>query len=115
MKEYYIETNSFAAPFVSDTGYKYVEAASPKEALEKCAAEYRHPAGLFAAAAYDSADAKNKGQEPLARWLCNHEQAKQRLTKSLGCCSYLGHAPGDFEIDGKRHKVENPKGGCVIS
>ena len=114
MTEFYIETNSFAAPFFSDSGHVYIVADTAKQALEIAALEYKHPAGLYSAAAYSSADAKNKGEKPLAMWLCNHEAEKQRLTKDLGCFSYLGHGIGDFEINGVRHKVEKPRKGHVV-
>src|SRR6185312_9944441 len=105
MTEFYIETNSFAAPFCSDTGYRYVTANSAAAALEMSADMYTHPAGLYSAAA------KNKGEKPLAQWLCNHEAEKQRLTAGKDSFSYLGHGVGDFEIDGVRHKVDRPREG----
>ncbi|MBI1973084.1 hypothetical protein HYS50_03695 [Candidatus Woesearchaeota archaeon] len=43
------ETNSNAAPFVSDTGRGFIEAADPMVALEDVVKTYDHPAGLFAA------------------------------------------------------------------
>jgi len=115
MTEFYIETNSFAAPFCSDTGYRYVTANSAAAALEMSADMYTHPAGLYSAAAYTSADAKNKGEKPLAQWLCNHEAEKQRLTAGKDSFSYLGHGVGDFEIDGVRHKVDRPREGGVVA
>ncbi len=113
MKEYFIMANSFAASFFSDQSDAYVKAPSPEKALEKFAENYKHPAGLYAAACYSSADAERKGKKPLARWMCNHEQEKQKLTTG-NCYSYLGNAPGDFEIDGKRVIVPNPKGGSIV-
>jgi hypothetical protein len=115
MKEFFVATASFAAPFVSDHGHQFVESESPREALEKVAAEYRHPAGLYAANCYTSADAFHKGETPLARWLCNHEQEKQRLTANLPSYSYRGNGPGDFDIGGVRHTVGDPKGGSVVA
>jgi hypothetical protein len=114
MRDYYIETNSFAAPFCSDTGFVYVSARTPRLALEQAAAQYRHPAGLYAALCYTSADAKNKGEKPLAKWLCNHELAKARLTEGRSAYTFMGISPDEFEIDGKRHKVDDPKGGRVL-
>lgn len=105
--EYYIETNSFAAPFVSDPGHMYVEAGSPEAALTEAAATYRHPAGLYAAAAYSSSDAKNKGEKPLARWLCNHAQAL------VGATTVMSMGAGKVEIDGTIVEIEDPKGGGV--
>lgn len=113
MAEFFIRAESFAAPFVSDPSAKYVEAVSAKEALELFAGSYRHPAGLYAADAYASADAYHKGAQPLARWLCNHEQEKRKVMGPGH--SYLGHGPGDFEIDGERIRVKNPKGGSLVA
>jgi hypothetical protein len=114
MSKFYVETNSFAAPFFSDQGSQYVQAKNATEALEKIAKTYKHPAGLYAAAAYSSADAKNKGEKPLGLWLCNHEIAKRGITKGMGAYSYLGHSIGDFEINGNRHKIDNPRDGRVV-
>jgi hypothetical protein len=114
MREFYIETQSFAAPFVSDHGSRYVKAESAAKALEICAAQYKHPAGLYSAAAYSSADAMNKGEKPLATWLCNHEIAKAELTDGLGVYSYMSIAPGKFEINGDIHFIADPKGGRVV-
>ena len=115
MPEYFIYAQSFAAPFFSDTCEAYVSAESPATALEKYVLDFKHPAGLYAANCYASADAMHKGSKPLAQWLCNHEAEKQRLTKDLGCYAYRGHGPGEFEIDDKRVTVPNPKGGRVTT
>lgn len=114
MSEFYIETHSFAAPFFSDHDFRYVEAESAAKALEICAAEYKHPAGLYSADAYSSADAMNKGEKPLATWLCNHEIARAELTDGLVCYSYFGIVPGEFKINGKLHVIADPKGGRVM-
>lgn len=111
--EFFIQAMSFAAPFVSDESSGFVEAESPQKALEKFAAEYTHPAGLYSANCYASADAYHKGEERLAQWLCNHEQAKQKATEGKGGYSYRGNGAGKFEIDGKEIEVENPKAGSV--
>jgi len=112
--EYYVVTTSFAAPFFSDTDRRWVEAESPEAALEKVAREYSHPCGLYAAVCYEDANAEAKGKKPLAKWLCNHERAKMRATEKKGGYSYCGHGPGDFEVDGKRIRVKNPKAGSVV-
>jgi hypothetical protein len=112
--EWFVVTNSFAAPFCSDTGERYVTAESAADALEQVAATYSHSCGLFSAAAWPSADAMHKREKPAAQWLCNHEIERKRLTEGLGAYSYLGHGPGDFEIDGIRHRVPAPKAGHVI-
>jgi hypothetical protein len=114
MAKYFIKSVSFAAPFFSDEDTTFVHADTPQEALELYAARYKHPAGLYAAHCYESADAYHEHKAPLAKWLCNHEIEKAALTASRGSYSYLGHAPGDFEIDGERHKIANPKQGRVI-
>jgi hypothetical protein len=113
MPEFFVLTNSFAAPMFSDTDSQYVEAADPALALERAAATYGHPAGLYSAACYASADAYHKGAPPLAEWLCNHEQEKQRRTAGQGSYSYFGHGPGDFEVNGEHVVVADPKGGSV--
>ena len=77
--------------------------------------KYSHPCGLYAATAYASADAFHKGEKPLAKWLCNHEQAKMRATKGLGSYSFMGHAPGHFEVDHKHIRVDDPKGGSIVA
>lgn len=114
MAEYFIISRSFAAPFFSDESTGFVAAETPEAALEAYAASYPHPCGLYSAAAYASADAYHKNENPLRRWLCNHEIEKERITRELGAYSYLGHQPGDFEIDGVRHHVESPKQGRVV-
>lgn len=106
MKEYFIYAQSFAAPFFSDSSTDFVKAETPNEALEIFAKEYRHPTGLYSAGFFESSDDYHKGKSPIARWLCNHEIEKQKLTGD-GSYSYRGNAPGDFEINGKRHIVED--------
>ncbi len=114
-QEFFIVAHSFAASFVSDESTGFASAASPGVALVHFAKGYTHPAGLYAAVAYASAEAYHKGAKPLARWLCNHEQEKQRLTAKKGGYSYLSHGPGSFEIDGKAHTVCDPKRGSVVA
>lgn len=114
MREFFIVANSFSAPFFSDQSTSYAKGTTAKTALEAFAKNYDHPAGLYAAQAYATADKYHKGEKPLASWVCNHEIKKQELTKNKGSHSYLGHAPGDFEIDGKRYKIGAPKQGRVV-
>jgi hypothetical protein len=114
MPEYFVITESFAAPFFSDSGNQYVQAETPEAALETVAAAYGHPSGLYAAVCYASADAYHKGEPILAKWLSNHEIAKQEATQHRTAYSYLGHGPGVFEIDGQRVEVENPTGGRLV-
>jgi hypothetical protein len=111
MTEFYIETNSFAAPFVSDSGHCYIEALNACEALEKCAKQYSHPCGLYAAAAYLSADARNKGEPFLARWLSNQAQ---RLSQSDVRMLRMDR-PGVGEINGQSITIDSPKDGKVFA
>lgn len=116
MNEFFIVATSFAAPFISETTEHYIKAESPEAALEQLAATYAETViktGLYSATAYASHRDYHERKDPRAQWLCNHEIEKQRLTAGGGF-SYLGHAPGDFEINGERHKVENPKQGRVV-
>src|SRR5262245_53093735 len=69
MPEFFIVANSKAAPIVSDTTRTYVEADNAEDALVQFIREYSHPAGLYAARAYASADAFEKGQPYLDEWL----------------------------------------------
>lgn len=114
MTEYFIRAASFAAPFVSDTSHAFQEGETPEAALEAFAKSYSHPAGLYSAMAYRSADAYHKGGSPLAQWLCKHEIAKQRATEGKTAYSCLGRGPGRFEIDGKLIVVDDPKGGRIV-
>ncbi len=114
MKEYFIVSNSFAAPFFSDSSTDYQEAPYAQKALEIFAEKYKHPCGLFSANAYESADAYHKGEKYLAQWLCNQEIEKQRITKKLSGYSFLGHSPGKFRINEKEYSIENPKDGKVV-
>lgn len=77
MREYYIEANSFAAPFVGDTSHKFVVADSPEAALEQFVSGYTHPAGLYGALCYKDANARLKGEERTVRSL-----AKQPRTSA---------------------------------
>jgi len=113
--EYFIVANSFAAPFCSDTSTGFVDEATPEAALEFFVATYSHPAGLFSAAVFADANAREKGEDPLARWLCNHEIAKEKASKGKGSYVYCGKGPGQFEIDGKLITVDDPKGGRIVS
>ena len=113
--KYFIVANSFAAPFVSDTSTTFQEAETPEAALEAYAARYSHPAGLYAAEAYASANDYHKNAKPLAQWLCNHELAKQNATKGKASYSAISHAPGDVEVDDQRISVLDPKGGRITN
>lgn len=114
MPEYFIQANSFAAPFFSDTSYSFVEADDPRSALEKFSKEYSHPAGLFAANAYATADAFHKGEPYLAQWLCNAEIFKQEITHGKSSCSSYSDRPGHFQVDDVWYEIYNPKDGRVV-
>lgn len=114
MHEYFISANSFAAPFFSDSSTQFVEADTPEAALEKFAKEYKHPYGLFATSCYESADAYHKKAKPLAHWKSNHVLAQEAATKDKHGYSYMGHRPGDFEINHERIMIPDPKGGKVV-
>jgi hypothetical protein len=112
--EFFIVANSFAAPFVSDQSTHYVKADSAADALDQFSRTYRHPAGLYAAICFASADDYHKDRPVLATWKSNHVIAMEEATKEKLGYSSLCHAPGDFEIDGKRVKVNDPKSGKVM-
>lgn len=111
---YFIAGETFAAPFFSERISTYVEAATPEAALEQLSEKMRAELGLYAACAYPSADAYHEGKEPLARWLSNHEIAKQEATRDLGGYSYLGEGAGRFRINETWYQVEDPRGGRVV-
>lgn len=112
--EFFIVSNSFAAPFVSDTHESFEEAATARKALTQYAARYSHPARLFSADCYASATDYHKGKRPLARWLCNQEIAKQKVSKGKSAFSYEAVAPGRFKIDGELVIVEKPYEGKLV-
>lgn len=112
--EYFIYIQTFAAPFFSDTLTSYMEGKTPEEALTKAVKSCKHPAGVYSAVAYSSADDHHKGKNPIAKWLCNHEIEKERVTKGKGSYMYRGHSPGHFEVDGKTYKVKDPQGGRIV-
>lgn len=66
MTEFFIQANSFAAPFFSDTSNGYQEGVSAEDALERFTEQYTHPYGLFAADVYGNADDFHKAEKALA-------------------------------------------------
>lgn len=68
MAEYFVVSNSFAAPICSDTSNEFVEGHSAKDALESYVKKYKHPFGLYSAQAYDSADDFHKNRNPQSNW-----------------------------------------------
>lgn len=110
MREYFVRANSFAAPLMSDQSTAFVGADSAAEALRQFADSYNHPAGLYSAAAYASADAFHKGEPLLATWLSNHAKALRDARPGV----YTGLGPGRFEADGKIVTVVDPLAGAVV-
>jgi len=112
-RKFFITARSFAAPFFSDTSEEYVSAATPEQALEKFAARYDHPCGLFAAEAWRSADDYHQGKKFLAQWLSNRAAWDRKHIKAP--CTVLGKGPGIVEVDGVTHTIDNPKAGAVVA
>jgi len=116
--EYFIITNSFAAPFFSDTDQYYVKGKNPLDALQEAVKKYKHPCGLYAANLYQSADDFHKNKKRLAYYICNLVIEQERLTKNLGGYSILHDrdSGGEFiKINDKKHYITNPKGGkCFL-
>ena len=77
MKEYFIVSNSFAAPFFSDTDEHYIKGKNPKDAMTRFRKGYKHPAGLYAANLYLNADAYHKKKDPLFKWCSKEAENKQ--------------------------------------
>ncbi|MBU2219202.1 hypothetical protein KKG15_01775 [Patescibacteria group bacterium] len=67
MQEYFVVTNSNAAPFFSDTAETFIKASSPKEAADKVRKNYKHPAGLFALVVYTNTNAYHKGKKTIGK------------------------------------------------
>lgn len=67
--EFFYQTNSFAAPFFSDTDDGFITACDVDEAIEKVKAKYNHPAGLYAMGIWKSANDFHKNKKPLKLWL----------------------------------------------
>lgn len=113
-KEFFIWSNSFAAPFFSDEATGFITASTAEEALVKFAKDYSHPAGLYAANVYACSDDYHKRKPALAEWRCNHEIARLEATKGLGSYSFLGERPGRFRVNDDWFDVKDPKLGRVI-
>lgn len=95
MPEYYIITNSFAAPFFSDTDEYYVCGNNPLDALKQAVDEYSHPCGLYGAHLYASHKAYKSGEKALAKYHSNLALAREMGIRDLS-------------------EVKNPKGGKYI-
>ncbi len=114
-KEYFIIGNTFAAPFFSDTLKRFIKAETPEKALMKFIEECTHPCGIYSANCYESADACEKNEKPLSKWLCNLEIEQQNITKDKGAYSYLNKGEGILVIDGEEHKIDNWKEGKLLT
>jgi len=79
MTEYFVVTESNAAPMVSDTHKEYIIADTPGEALNKAIEEYRHPCGLYWVGIYVNADAYHKKEGPMLIW--ESENCKKHWTQ----------------------------------
>jgi len=85
MKEFCVVTNSNAAPFFSDMDMTFIRAESPEDAANKARRDYKHPAGLYALAVYQSSDAYHKGQKSLTRWLSKRADIRMNGVKCPHC------------------------------
>lgn len=109
---YFVRANQFHTPGTPFSPLMAtVNATTPEAALTQYMASYSGQAGICTANCYDSDAARARNTQPLAVWASNHESERQRLTKGLPGHGFAMYAPGDFEIDGQRHTVANPKGG----
>jgi hypothetical protein len=75
MNEYFVVSNSFAAPFFSDTDTGFVKGSSPKDAMDRFRKSYKHPCGLYAANLFQTSDSYHKRTEPLLKW--SSQEAKK--------------------------------------
>lgn len=114
MPEFFVHSTSFAAPFFSDEGTTFVQAATAEAALTKFAADYKHPAGLYAADAYASSDDYHKGKKHLARWLCNKQRVLQDATAGMSGYSVYSPSPDIVEINGELHVIRDPHEGRIV-
>jgi len=103
--EYFVVANSNAAPFASDQSTGFSEGETPRAALEGFVSAYSHPAGLYAAGIYGSADDYHKGAEPLLKYLCAKESLRREVTLGLEGYSYISRDASSFEVNGKRFQV----------
>ena len=85
MREYFVITNSNAAPFFSDTDKMFMKAKSPEECVKKVRKNYKHPAGLYAMAVFADANAYYKGEKPLVCWLSKRADIRQNGVKCPRC------------------------------
>lgn len=80
MQAYFITGSTFAAPFVGEKVEGYVKANTAEDALLEFAAVRTSFPYLYAANAYESADAFHKGLSPCAEWRsnkCQHDEKNE--------------------------------------
>ena len=68
MKEFFVVTNSNAAPFFSDTDQQFIKAETAERAADKVRLEYTHACGLYSLRVWADANAYHKGEKCLAEW-----------------------------------------------
>jgi len=73
---YYYQTNSNAAPFISDVYSDFIEAPTAMLALKQVVAEYKHPCGLYAAVIQSESK-----QKTLARFISMYAIATEKARK----------------------------------
>lgn len=100
MKEFFVVTNSNAAPFFSDTANWFVKAKTAEEAVKKARKGYKHPAGLFVLNVYSSADAYHKGEKPLVQWLSKWADMRTNGVKCKHCGGKTKLAVGNMGARG---------------
>jgi hypothetical protein len=104
MTVYYWKTNSFAAPFVSDSDSGHLEGESAMAVLRKIVDGYSHPCGLYAAVVMSLPDEK-----VVARYLDAVPHAVELATRDKGAYSHL-HTYEDEEevvyIDGRKINIK---------
>lgn len=108
MPEFFINGNTFAAPFISEQLQRYIQADTPEIALEGLSDSMKDGVGLFAASAYASADDYHKNRKPLATWHSNKARSLQRTGL------HYSDGPDRVQIDGEWHEIDDPKGGRLV-
>jgi hypothetical protein len=68
MTEFFVVTNSNAAPFFSDKDEQFVAAETARKAADKARLEYAHPCGLYSLMVWQDANAYHKGEKHLHEW-----------------------------------------------
>ena len=115
MTTYFIVANSFAAPFCSDQSFHYHDGETAEDALMEFAVNYKHPAGLYCAVAFASADSYHRNENPLAQYHSNRLAQELKAKEGKGAYTYCGHSAEHFELDGEHFYVKNPKGGSIAA